>query len=192
VSVTDVRPLRPRHTLSPRARRRAAEIGPSPTTPASFAVAEAEVDLTGLSGDILPYVAKAAAEAMPAGPVHLAAGPGAAVIRHADELSLGGLRRRLNEPGADPPTAGANLTLVLSGLIAETLPPRPGQAGTLVIGAIVDRPAIVRTGDGDPAIAIRSLARLTFAYHGEFERADAARFLAAVKRRLEAPWPSAG
>ncbi|MFI5897797.1 hypothetical protein ACIA5D_47700 [Actinoplanes sp. NPDC051513] len=183
---------RRRHSLSPRARRRVGETGPLPP-PASFVVAETEVDLTGLDGDVLPYVAKAAVEAMPAGPVHLAAGPDAAVIRHADELSLAGLRRRLNEPSTDPQAGGANVTLAVSRLIAETLPPEPGQAGTLVIGAAVERPAIVRTGDGDPAIAIRSLARLTFAYHGELlGRDDAARFLTAVKRRLEAPWTSAG
>jgi len=192
MTVIDARPLRPRHTLSPRARRRAAETG-APPPPASFAVAETEADVTGLDGDLLPYVAKAAVEAMPAGSVHLAAGRDGAVIRHADELSLAGLRRRLNEPRTDPRAGAANLTLAVSGLLGETLPPEPAQAGTLVIGAAVERPAIVRTSDGDPAIAVRSLARLTFAYHGELlGRADAARFLTAVKHRLEAPWTSAG
>jgi pyruvate/2-oxoglutarate dehydrogenase complex dihydrolipoamide acyltransferase (E2) component len=193
MSGTDTRPLRPRHTLSPRARRSAATAGPPPPMTASFAIAEAEVDLTALSGDIVAYVAKAAVEAIPAGPVHLAAGPSATVIRDADQLSLAGLRRRLNQPGTDPAEVGATITLAESSLLSEIVPPEPGQLGTLVLGAARERPAVMRTSGGDPAIAIRSFARLTFSYdQRSLPRSDIIRFLTAVQHRLETPWTSAG
>jgi hypothetical protein len=180
MSVDVTCPLRPRHRRSPRARRRVAEIGLSRT--GIFAVAEIEVDLTGRGGDIAAHVAKAAVEAMPRGPVHLGVGSG--VILDADELSLAGLRRRMGAPG--PGSAAATFRLAVSGLSAEVLPPEPGQAGTLTLGATVDRPAVVRFSGGDPAIAIRSFTRLTLAYDPRaLDRADATRILTTVKQRLE-------
>lgn len=180
--------LRPRHRVSPRARRRAAEAGLSGT--GTFAVAEIEVDLTSRGGDVVAYVAKAAVEAVPGGPVHLAVGGG--VIPDADDLSLAGLRRWLSEPSPHSSSSAATLTLAVSSLAAEAVPPEPGQAGTLTLGATVDRPAIVRSSGGDPAIAIRSFARLTFTYdHRALARTDVARFLTTVKQRLETPWTSA-
>lgn len=191
MSVDVTQPLRPRHRRSPRARRLAAQAenaGPGTPQPhlAAFAVAETEVDLTGRGAEVVAYVAKAAMEAMPAGPVHLAVG--ADVIHHADHLSLTGLRRRLAQPAPPPDPAGATFTLAVSDLISETVPPEPGQIGTLVIGATVERPAIVRLRGGEPGIAVRSLARLTFAYdHRTLGRAPATQFLTAVKHRLEKP-----
>jgi len=198
----------PRHELSPRARRQGAETETSteqtrpPFTenppagrqePAWFAAGESDVDVTGLGGAVLPYVARAAAEAMPPGPVHLAIGVGGPVIRDAGDLSLTGLTRRLSELDAGAPSVHATLTIVVSGLTAETTPPEPGQVGTLVVGEVVERPAVVRVAGGGRGIAVRSFARLTFSYdHRALRRDDAARFLIAVKHRLEAPWTSAG
>jgi pyruvate/2-oxoglutarate dehydrogenase complex dihydrolipoamide acyltransferase (E2) component len=198
----------PRHELSPRARRQpaGAEASAEQTAPlfsgnpptgrqesAWFAVGESDVDVTGLGGAVLAYVARAAAEAMPPGPVHLAIGVGGPVVRDAGDLSLTGLTRRLSALDAGAPRAGATLTIVVSGLTAETVPPEPGQIGALVVGEIVERPAVVRLPDGGPGIAVRSFARLTFSYdHRALRRDDAARFLTAVKHRLEAPWTSAG
>jgi pyruvate dehydrogenase E2 component (dihydrolipoamide acetyltransferase) len=159
---------------------------------AGFAVAEVEADVTHLGEAVLPYVAKAVAEATPVGAVHLAIGPGGPVIRDAGDLGLVGLTRRLSElgPGTDP--GGATLTLVVSGLAAETVPPEPGQAGTLVVGQVLERPAVVRPAGGGAGISVRSFVRLVFSYdHRVLRRDDAARFLTAVKNRLEAPWTSA-
>jgi hypothetical protein len=198
----------PRHELSPRARRQSAEAEthakqtrpPFTQNPpggrqesAWFAVGESDVDVTGLGGPVLTYVARAAAEAMPPGPVHLAIGVGGPVVPDAGDLSLTGLTRRLSDLDAGAPRAGATLTIVVSGLTAETVPPEPGQIGTLVVGEIVERSAVVRLPGGGPGIAVRSFARLTFSYdHRALRRDDAARFLTAVKHRLEAPWTSAG
>jgi 2-oxoglutarate dehydrogenase E2 component (dihydrolipoamide succinyltransferase) len=143
-------------------------------------------------------VARAIAEAVPSRAVHLAIGMGGPVIRDAGDLSLAGLTRRLSEPDPDPKasgpgTSGATLTIVVSGLTAETVPPEPGQLGTLVVGQAVERPAVVRLTGGGSGIAVRSFAHLTFSYdHRALHRDDAARFLTAVKHRLEAPWTSAG
>jgi 2-oxoglutarate dehydrogenase E2 component (dihydrolipoamide succinyltransferase) len=175
---------------------------------ASFAVGEFDVDVTALRSSALPYAARAAAEAMPSRAVHLAIGVGGPVIRDAGDLSVAGLTRRLSEldaaakrsapeaSGAGLPDAdrsGATLTIVESGLAAETVPPEPGQLGTLVVGEAVERPAVVRLTGGGSGIAVRSFARLTFSYdHRALRRDDAVRFLTAVKHRLEAPWTSAG
>jgi pyruvate/2-oxoglutarate dehydrogenase complex dihydrolipoamide acyltransferase (E2) component len=115
------------------------------------------------------------------------------VVRDAGDLSLAGLTRRLNELGAGADRTGATLTIVVSGLAAETVPPEPGQVGTLVVGEPVERPTVVRLPGGDRGIAVRSFARLVFSYdQGALGRDDAIRFLTAVKHRLEAPWTSAG
>jgi hypothetical protein len=222
--------LRPRHRESPRARRLAAEAaetrtaaeasetrtakeaietgsapGPSGTRAASsaFAVAEVDVDLSATGDDVVPYVANAVVDALPAGPVHLAVWPGPpSPILDAGDLSLSGLRRRLSERDPAPasesmPADGstsaaddATFTLVVSSLTSEMVPPTPGQFGTLVLGASVERPAVVRLSDGSAGIAVRSFARLTFAYdHRELGRTGAVRFLTAVKRRLETETP---
>ena len=185
-----------------------AERAHEPVGVVAFAVGELDVDVTGLDGPVLPYVARAAAEAMPSPAVHLAIGVGGPVIRDAGDLNMAGLTRRLSEfdaaaktpapkesraDTADADTFEATLTVVTSGLTAETVPPEPGQLGTLVVGQAVERPAVVWLTGGASGIAVRSIARLTFSYdHRALRRDDAARFLTAVKHRLEAPWTSAG
>jgi pyruvate/2-oxoglutarate dehydrogenase complex dihydrolipoamide acyltransferase (E2) component len=175
-----------------------AEKAHEPMGMASFAVGELDIDVSGLGGSVLPYVARAAAEAMPSRTVHLAIGPGGPVIPDAGDLNLAGLTRRLSEldAAARAPAlkeAEATLTIVESGLTAETVPPDRGQLGTLVVGQAVERPAVVRLTGGGSGIAVRSIARLTFSYdYRALRREDAARFLTAVKHRLEAPWTSAG
>jgi len=54
-------------------------------------------------------------------------------------------------------------------------------------GAIVKRPMVIKDGDGNEVIAIRSMCYLAISYdHRNIDGADASRFLGAVKRRLEA------
>ncbi len=60
------------------------------------------------------------------------------------------------------------------------------QEAILGTGAVVKRPAVVPTADGGEAIAVRSMVYLALSYdHRIIDGADAARFLAQVKHRLE-------
>jgi 2-oxoglutarate dehydrogenase E2 component (dihydrolipoamide succinyltransferase) len=61
------------------------------------------------------------------------------------------------------------------------------QVAILGTGAVVKKPAVVPTADGGESIAIRSTVYLALSYdHRIVDGADAARFLTAVKQRLEA------
>lgn len=61
------------------------------------------------------------------------------------------------------------------------------QVAILGTGAVVKKPAVVRTADGGDSIAIRSTVYLALSYdHRIVDGADAARFLTTVKQRLEA------
>jgi pyruvate dehydrogenase E2 component (dihydrolipoamide acetyltransferase) len=60
------------------------------------------------------------------------------------------------------------------------------QVAILGTGIVVKRPVVVKT-DGGEAIAVRSMVYLALSYdHRIVDGADAARFLVAVKDRLEA------
>jgi len=62
----------------------------------------------------------------------------------------------------------------------------PPQSAILGTGAIVKRPMVIADADGNDVIAIRSMAYLAMSYdHRNIDGADASRFLAAVKRRIE-------
>ena len=59
------------------------------------------------------------------------------------------------------------------------------QSAILGTGIVVKRPVVVKQ-DGEDAIAIRSMVYLALSYdHRIIDGADAARFLTAVKERLE-------
>ncbi|MGA9148784.1 MAG: 2-oxo acid dehydrogenase subunit E2, partial [Candidatus Nanopelagicales bacterium] len=61
------------------------------------------------------------------------------------------------------------------------------QVGILGTGAVVKRPVVVTEPHGEDAIAIRSMAYFALTYdHRIVDGADAARFLGAIKARLEA------
>lgn len=60
------------------------------------------------------------------------------------------------------------------------------QLAILGTGAVVKKPAVVMTEDGNEAIAIRSMVHLALSYdHRIIDGADAARFLTQIKKRLE-------
>ena len=60
------------------------------------------------------------------------------------------------------------------------------QLAILGTGAVVKKPAVVMTEDGNEAIAIRSMVHLALSYdHRIIDGADAARFLTQIKNRLE-------
>jgi len=119
------------------------------------------------------------------------------VVKGAEDLSVGGLARRIaalavrsrdGSVTADD-LSGGTFTLTNTGsrgALFDTPILNQPEVAILGLGAVVRRP-VVRTGpDGDDRIAVRSMAYLALTYdHRLVDGADAARFLAAVKERLE-------
>lgn len=119
------------------------------------------------------------------------------VIHRADDLNVTGLARRISDladrtrgGGLTPDeVSGATLTVSsagASGTMIDTPIVVPPQAAVLALGAIVKRPVVVNDSEGNDVIAVRSIATLALSYDQRFvDGADAARYLAAVKRRVE-------
>ena len=120
------------------------------------------------------------------------------VIKDAGELNLLGLSRRIGDLAARTrdaslsadDLAGGTFTLTNTGsrgVLFDTPILVPGQVGILATGAIVERPVVARHADGQRVVVIRSMAHLALTYdHRLVDGADAARFLAFIKDRLEA------
>jgi pyruvate dehydrogenase E2 component (dihydrolipoamide acetyltransferase) len=119
------------------------------------------------------------------------------VIRHADELSLLGTARAINDLGERARAKKLTPDEVQRGTFTITNPGVFGSyAGTPVInqpqvailgvGTIEKRPAVVTLPDGTDTIAIRTRGMLAMAYdHRVVDGADGDRFLADVKAMLE-------
>ena len=120
------------------------------------------------------------------------------VVRDAGDLSLAGLTRRIadladrtrtGKVGPDE-LSGGTFTLTNTGsrgALFDTPIINQPQVAILGTGAIVKRPMVESTPDGQDSIAIRSMVYLSLTYdHRLVDGADAARFLGAVKDRLEA------
>jgi 2-oxoglutarate dehydrogenase E2 component (dihydrolipoamide succinyltransferase) len=118
------------------------------------------------------------------------------VIRDAGELDIAGLaaqiadladRTRNNQLKPDE-LAGGTFTLTNTGsrgALFDTPVVFLPQSAILGTGIVVKRPVVV-SQDGSDAIAIRSMVYLALSYdHRIIDGADAARFLTAVKERLE-------
>jgi len=124
------------------------------------------------------------------------------VIRNADELSLAGLARAVNDlarrarAGQLQPDElqGGTFTLTNHGtggsLIGTPIINQP-QSGILGAGAIVKRPVVRSTGtsllpSADDAIVIRPMCYVSYTFdHRVLDGAQADKFLAAVKAKLE-------
>ncbi|TNH29854.1 2-oxoglutarate dehydrogenase, E2 component, dihydrolipoamide succinyltransferase [Micromonospora orduensis] len=120
------------------------------------------------------------------------------VIHNAGDLNLGGIakrvadlaeRTRTNKVSPDE-LAGATFTLTNTGsrgaLFDTPIVPSP-QSAMLGTGAVVKRPVVVNDPELGEVIAVRSMVYLAMSYdHRLIDGADAARFLTAVKERLEA------
>ncbi|MFG1871045.1 2-oxoglutarate dehydrogenase, E2 component, dihydrolipoamide succinyltransferase [Micromonospora arborensis] len=120
------------------------------------------------------------------------------VIHNAGDLNLGGIakrvadlaeRTRTNKVSPDE-LAGATFTLTNTGsrgaLFDTPIVPTP-QSAMLGTGAVVKRPVVVNDPELGEVVAVRSMVYLAMSYdHRLIDGADAARFLAAVKERLEA------
>ncbi|TDB73863.1 2-oxoglutarate dehydrogenase, E2 component, dihydrolipoamide succinyltransferase [Micromonospora sp. KC723] len=120
------------------------------------------------------------------------------VIHGAGDLNLGGIAKRIADLAERTRTnkispdelAGATFTLTNTGsrgaLFDTPIVPSP-QSAMLGTGAVVKRPVVVNDPELGEVIAVRSMVYLALSYdHRLIDGADAARFLAAVKERLEA------
>ncbi len=119
------------------------------------------------------------------------------VLKHADELSLFGISKRVADLAERARTKRLNPDEVQQGTFTITNPGGFGsfagapiinqpQVAILGIGAIGKRPKVMTLEDGQDVIAIRTMGMLTMSYdHRIVDGADADRFLADVKRDLE-------
>jgi 2-oxoglutarate dehydrogenase E2 component (dihydrolipoamide succinyltransferase) len=114
------------------------------------------------------------------------------VIRNADERNLLGLSRAINDVAARARSKKLNPEEVQGGTFTIT---NPGVFGALYGLPLINQPQVAILGVGaiekravvlDDAIAIRPVCHLTLGYdHRLIDGADAGRFLAFVKERLE-------
>ena len=119
------------------------------------------------------------------------------VIKHADELSLMGIARAINDLGERARTKKLSPDDIQRGTFTITNPggfgPYAGipiinqpQVAILGVGAIEKRPKVITAEDGTESIAIRTMGMLTMSYdHRVVDGADADKFLADVKRLLQ-------
>ena len=119
------------------------------------------------------------------------------VIKDAGDLNIAGLARKIadlaertrdNKITPDE-LAGGTFTLTNTGsrgaLFDTPIINQPNVA-ILGTGAVVKRPVVVTDEDGGETIAIRDMVYLALSYdHRVVDGADAARFLATMKERLE-------
>ena len=118
------------------------------------------------------------------------------VIQHADELSLLGIARAINDLGERARSKKLSPDEVQRGTFTITNPGGFGsyvgtpiinqpQVAILGVGAIEKRPAVI-TVDGSDTLAIRTMGMLSMAYdHRVVDGADADRFLKDVKSTLQ-------
>ena len=119
------------------------------------------------------------------------------VIRNADDLSLSGLTKTLNDLAARARAKKLQPTEVQEGTFTIT---NPGVFGSLMgtpiinqpqvaimgVGAIEKRPKVLTGADGEDTIAIRTCAYFSISFdHRIVDGADADRFMAFVKEYLE-------
>src|SRR6058998_208265 len=119
------------------------------------------------------------------------------VVKRADELSLSGLARAINDLGERARTKKLSPDEIQRGTFTITNPGVFGsyagapiinqpQVAIIGVGAIEKRPKVVTLPDGTDTIAIRTMGLLSMSYdHRVVDGADADRFLADVKRALE-------
>ncbi|HYY09856.1 MAG TPA: 2-oxoglutarate dehydrogenase, E2 component, dihydrolipoamide succinyltransferase [Kineosporiaceae bacterium] len=119
------------------------------------------------------------------------------VVRNAGDLNIAGVARKIadladrtrNNKITPDDLGGGTFTLTNTGsrgALFDTPIINQPQVAILGTGAVVKRPVVVPGADGEETIAIRSMVYLALTYdHRIVDGADAARFLVAVKQRLE-------
>src|SRR5947207_1086650 len=119
------------------------------------------------------------------------------VVKRADELSLAGLARAINDLGERARTKKLSPDEIQRGTFTITNPGVFGsyagapiinqpQVAILGVGAIEKRPKVVTLPDGTDTIAIRTMGMISMSYdHRVVDGADADRFLADLKKTLQ-------
>jgi 2-oxoglutarate dehydrogenase E2 component (dihydrolipoamide succinyltransferase) len=119
------------------------------------------------------------------------------VVRDAGDLNIGGLARKINELAERTRTnkllpdelSGGTFTITNTGsrgALFDTPIINQPQVAILGTGAVVKRPIVVPDASGADVIAVRQMVYLSLTYdHRLVDGADAARFLSAIKARLE-------
>src|SRR6059036_4031446 len=119
------------------------------------------------------------------------------VVKHADELSLIGIARAINDLGERARTKKLSPDEIQRGTFTITNPGVFGsyagapiinqpQVAILGVGTIEKRPKVISLSDGTDTIAIRTMGMLSMSYdHRIVDGADADRFLADLKQTLE-------
>jgi 2-oxoglutarate dehydrogenase E2 component (dihydrolipoamide succinyltransferase) len=125
------------------------------------------------------------------------------VIKQADDLSLSGLTKSLNDLAERARTKrlkpdevqGATFTITNPGVFGSLMgtPIIPaGTSGILGLGAIEKRLKVMAGADGEDVIAVRTCAYFSLSFdHRIVDGADADKFLATIKRGLET-YPDTG
>ncbi|KGM14850.1 hypothetical protein N867_14820, partial [Actinotalea fermentans ATCC 43279 = JCM 9966 = DSM 3133] len=119
------------------------------------------------------------------------------VIRDAGDLNLAGIARKIADLAArtrankvtPDELSGATFTVTntgWAGALFDTPIVPLGTSAILGTGAIVKRPVVATDEDGTDYVAIRTMCYLSLSYdHRLVDGADASRYLATVKKRLE-------
>lgn len=119
------------------------------------------------------------------------------VVKHADDLSLAGLTKAINDLASRARSKGlkpdevtqATFTITNPGVFGSLMgtPIIPvGTTAILGLGAIEKRPKVITGPDGEDTIAIRTCAYFSISFdHKVVDGADADRFMADLKRSLE-------
>ena len=119
------------------------------------------------------------------------------VVRDAGDLSVSGLARRISDVAertrinkvSPDELSGGTFTITNTGsrgALFDTPIINQPQVAILGTGSVVKRPIVVTDAGGSDVIAIRSMVYLALTYdHRLVDGADAARFLTAVRTRLE-------
>jgi len=119
------------------------------------------------------------------------------VIKNADNLSLTGLTRTLNDLANRARSKRLDLREVQDGTFTITNPGVFGsligtpiinqpQVGILCLGAIEKRPKVITGPDGEDTIAIRTCSYISLSFdHRIVDGADADKFMSFVKKSLE-------
>lgn len=120
------------------------------------------------------------------------------VIRNASELSIAETAKQIsnlaertrNNQLTPDELSGGTFTLTNTGsrgALFDTPVVFMPQSAILGTGIVTKRPVVMQSVDGSDVIAIRSMVYLALSYdHRNIDGADAARYLTAVKQRLEA------
>ena len=119
------------------------------------------------------------------------------VIKNAGDLNIVGIARAINDLAArtregkvsPDDLTGSTFTITNTGsggALFDTPVLNLPEVAILGLGTIVKRPVVVRDAEGNEVIGIRSMVYLSLTYdHRLVDGADAARYLATVKQRLE-------